>query len=313
MARGCLRAPSPDPSRHSATATAAVLYSGQLRSLISYPGIADNHVRLFNRLFRRRDAWDSFLFADVSDGSGEMDAAQCSASSLNAALGVLSPVAVEAWAAAQDGEVPIASVAGYCAKGSNASVRRQGCLAKNETDRFNRAYAGYHRPEAVTRIMRLKHHIHRVFQLMRSHVARHRGGRQYDIVVRARPDCWFDNQHTAVSGEPFTEATPLSAGLLDALVATHILVTPREWSWGGLNDRFAIGGYREMELYANQYAHMQQGWASPAASSVPFERAQDCPGWIHAESFARCNLVRHGVTFVQVRRRPIDRRLSSSA
>ena len=56
-----------------------------------------------------------------------------------------------------------------------------------------------------------------------------------------------------------------------------------------------------MRHYAEQYLHMMRGWAgSPAAPSNEVLHADTCPGWIHPEMFLRCNLVRTGVTFVQV-------------
>lgn len=282
----------------SASSSAAVLYSGQLRSLLAFPGIADNHVRFFNGLFGSRQAWDAFFFVDVGDAAGDVDGVACDSRGLAPVMRALAPVAVQTWAPRRDGDVPIVRVAGYCEQGA---TDRRGCLTKNETDRFNKAYSNIKtRPEAVARIMRLKHHIYRAFELMSKHVDKRRGGQRYDLVARVRPDCWFDNQLTARGYDPFVEMTPLSPSVLNALARARVLVAPREWSWGGLNDRFAVGGFREMKLYADQYMHMQRGWPSAVAADGN-ERAQDCPGWIHSESFARCNLVRHGITFAQVR------------
>ena len=298
-----------DPS--SAKASVAVLYSGQLRSVLSFPSIVNNHRRFFEGLFLRRSAWDSFLFADLGSPDGSIDMQQCEPSRLAPVMRVIAPVAVGTWAPSTDGEVPIGRVGGFC-WGTNKS--RSECLTKNETDRFNRAYHGYHRNVSVARIMRLKHHIYRAFTLMADFVESKRGGQQYEIVVRVRPDSWFDNQYTAAPGEPFTERTPLQPALVHALAQSGILMLPREWSWGGVNDRFAMGGYDEMRHYSNQFLHMQAGWPNSIENAAAFiraaasgvspidvgERPQSCPGWIHSESFARCNLVRTGVTFVQL-------------
>ena len=285
---------------------AAVLYSGQPRAMLNFPAIMHNHVRFFDGLFRARSSWDAFLFADVSTlacaeeaSSASPAAALCDSAQLKQALSALALVDVRVWAPAMDGDVPIDRVAGYC-RNATARPRAAGsaCIFRNLSDRFDRAYAGYRRSVAVARVMRLKHHIFRAAEMMQRHTRERRGGRDYKIVVRVRPDSWFDNQWTASLGEPWTELTPLSPSTLLALVQKRILVLPREWAWGGVNDRFAIGGFREMKLYSDQYLHMQEGWQASDGGSV--DRVQECPGWIHSESFLRCNLVRHGVTFLQL-------------
>jgi len=292
-------------------AAVAVLYSGQWRPVLRFPGIVQNHVRLFNALFQHRNRWDVFMFVDVGDAAGNVDATQCRSPLLEPVVRALAPVAAATWTPNTDGEVPVEQVAGFC-KGKATPRHGSRCLRKNATHHFNSAFLGYRRGEAVARVMREKHHIYRAYELMRHHVERHRSHRPYEIVVRMRPDCWFDNQYTALPGQPFGDFTPLRPVQIDALVRKGLIIVPREWAWGGVNDRFAIGSYAQMRSYAYQYVHMQHGWhkgAPPAsaagAASVPAatdERhfVQDCPGWIHSESFTRCNLVRHGITFAQL-------------
>ena len=259
--------------RSRAASNVAVLYSGQLRSALSHPGVASNHASFFDSLFGGHQTWQSFMFIDMSGPDGSTNR-ECNHKLLAPMLHKLSPAAIAVWIASLHGDVPIEQVGGYCNPQNKVTTsKRAGCLLKNETDKFNRAMAGFSRAVGVARIMRLKHHVYRAFELMQRHVDRSRDGRPYEIIVRTRFDCWFDNQLSVPPGDAFTEWTPLNKTVLSALVQAGILVTPREWSWSGVNDRFAIGGDREMRAYSAQYVHMQRGWASG-------ERPQDCPGWM---------------------------------
>ena len=215
----------------------------------------------------------------------------------------LKPVVSRAWAPSTDGDVPSWRVQGHCTNHAKGVPRgHPTCVYKNLSVHLFRSIPNRSRDETVALAMRNKHHIHVIFRLMEQFVELRRAGRPYELVVRARPDEWFDNQLTAGPHEPFTERTPLdSPSLIRSLTSAGVLVVPREWAWGGLNDRFAIGPYQAMRHYANQYVHMQQGWRdTPTLAPQQALNANHCPGWIHPEMFVRCNLVRNGVTFAQI-------------
>ena len=263
-------------------------------------GIVANHRRLFDAVFGAR-AWDAFLFADVGDASQDgIDAEACGEAGA-AVLAALRPVESRAWAPSVDGDVPSWRVSGYCSRHPDGSQTR--CLARNRSAHFYRSFPRLQSKEqAVAQAMRNKHHIARAWRLMEEHVARRRRGVPYALVVRMRPDVWLDNQLTAAAGAPYTDLTPLAdPSLLLGLGRSGFVLMPREWSWGGLNDRFALGSYEAMRRYAGQFEAMMVGWpGSPATSRADTLFADSCPGWIHPEMFVRCNLVRHGVSFVQI-------------
>lgn len=169
----------PRSSASGATATVAVLYSGQLRSVLKYPGLAANHARFFNGLLGRRDAWDSFLFADVGDYEGKPDPDQCGEAGWQVVRN-LAPVVARAWAPAVDGEVPWWRVSGHCSHHSEGS--QTGCVPKNVSHNFAVAVrpgsGRFTHDQLVALAMRNKHHLYRAFRLMESYVASHRAGRR---------------------------------------------------------------------------------------------------------------------------------------
>ena len=97
-----------------------------------------NHLSFFNGLFRTREAWDAFVFADVSDAAGEVDVDQVL---LARVMRKLSPVAIYKWAPATDGDVPIDRVASPAVR---VTMSQNDPTSRPRTDRrwWRRHHAG---------------------------------------------------------------------------------------------------------------------------------------------------------------------------
>ena len=197
------------------------------------PGIAENHLRMFNGLFGE-DAWDTFAFVHARSARSAAAVTACKP------LQRLRPLAVEVWDPDR-GLGPAINFSDYMPCRAPRQCAKKELHLQPTTRRD------------ILSSMSQKYQVLRAHELFSGYAREHGTSQRYGLVVRCRFDAVFDNQYT--NREFFADRAPSLDDVMLAVRAGQI-VLPAEHRWEGENDRFAIGSPVTMGAYARQYRHL---------------------------------------------------------